>query len=177
MSDNYGMSGGGQGDPNQQWGGPPPGQYPQGQYGQPGYGAQPPKKDKTWVYILVGCGVIALIVVIGLGATCAYMASRSGDMMSGIFKMGKPEVMTQLSAEHTEEERQRFGAAYDALFNEMDEIGFIEWAQRYEVQMNEMQAIMADNTVTVEESQDWADSVESAVGSLDYGDYGGGEEY
>lgn len=82
----------------------PAGPYGDGQFrpvGGPGGHPEPPRKKRTWIWIVVGCGVLLLIGLLGLGGCVALVAS-SGSSDDGV-RAGDP-VTTATAVEDAEAE-------------------------------------------------------------------------
>lgn len=101
----------------------PSGPFPEGQFhpvaGAGGHGQfpQPPKKRRTWVWFVVGCGVLLLIGLLGLGGCVALVAS-SGSSDDGV-RTGDPvttatEVAEDAQEDVADEESEEGDAAGDA---------------------------------------------------------------
>ena len=135
----------------------PPGQYPMGP-------PPPAKSSSAWVWVLVGCGVVFLIGVLAAGGTCYYMARKAPNLVSGAMGLAKSQFISQLTPDHTDEQIERFESLYDAVFTEeMERLGFIEWAQNYETVMDKLNRMAGDGVITVEESTQWCDDAYYAL--------------
>jgi hypothetical protein len=100
---------------------------------------------------------------------CYYGAKKMPDMMSGLMDLGKTEFLNQLTPDHDQEQIDRFDSFYDAVFTEeMERLGFIQWATAYEGVMNELTELAADGSITVKESETWCDDAEEILDAQGY---------
>jgi len=142
-------------------------QPPQGAGGgeQPYYGPPGQKPESSgWRFVAIGCVALIVITVLVLGGGGVLCYYKGSEFMAGAMRQGKPELMGQLTPDHTEAQEQRFGSAYDAFVDEMEKTGFVEWAQKNKDIYADFQQMISDQEITVEESQGWAAKVEDRIG-------------
>lgn len=151
-------------------GGNPPGDpYNQSppSYSPPMPGAPARGGGSPWKYFVIGCLAISLLLLIAVGGSCIYCSRSAG--MGGIFKFARSEYMNDLSADHTGEQRERFGTLYDALLiEEMERLGFIQWSITYQAESEYFTEMTSDSTITVDESTKWCDMAYEALDRNDY---------
>lgn len=86
----------------------PAGPYADGQFRPVGSGhgqyPEPPRKKRTWIWFVVGCGVLLLIGLLGLGGCVALVAS-SGSSDDGV-RAGDPVTTATAAAEEADVEAE-----------------------------------------------------------------------
>jgi hypothetical protein len=134
----------------------------------------PPAKGFPWSGVLIGCGVVLLIAIVGGIGTCYYVGHKSGELLTGAMDLVVTEYKKQLTPDHTQEQRERFETLAKAVFSdERNRLGMMKWAVDYNELTNQLTTISQDGAISVEESTEWCDQ---AYATLEKNGYWKGEE-
>ncbi|MFO8058898.1 MAG: hypothetical protein R6V10_16555 [bacterium] len=150
--------------------GPPEQQYNIGEnYPMPGGGPPQQQKSSGWKFVLLGCGCLAVLVVVALVGGFAYFYKKGPDFIGDMYEMGKPQFMTLLTDEHTEEQKENFEDALDTFIRDCRSDKYdnlMDWAEKGPREIfQKFQTIQQDGKITVEESREWAAMVEEKLES------------
>lgn len=168
----------------------PPGQMPAG----PTMIAAPPAKQGSGAtkYIVIGCLVIILFVLVGGGALVYFGAKYGGEMateMAEEFEAGLEEAVEEsmgeanaemdpgmeeakqaylslLSKGHKQSHRDRFETNLDdIMIQERARLGLMKWSmsQDYQNLIMDLSTLVEDGSISVKESKGWCDKAEVAI--------------
>ncbi len=131
-------------------------------------GGPPPEKKSGWRFVLLGCGCLVVVAILVIGGGCAYFYQKGPTVMADLYEMGKPQLMSLLTEDHTEEQRRNFESALELFIEDLRSDKYdniIDWGEKGPQQaVQNFRTIQADQKITIEESQNWARLVKEKVG-------------
>lgn len=146
---------------------PQPGMYPPGATPPPlpgqGYPPVTQPASSAWKYVLMGCAVVFLLVILVTGGTCYYAANHAQDLATMAVKAAKPFYLNLLTPDHTPEQRENFSHHLDLLFEGIAKEGFQKFGEKYGPAFQELQQISQDQKITVKESETWCSDLDDIL--------------
>ena len=82
-------------------------------------GGPPPEKKSGWRFVLMGCGCLVVVAILVIGGGCAYLYKKGPAVMADLYEMGKPNIVSMLTEDHTEKQRKNFESALELLIKDL----------------------------------------------------------
>jgi len=104
---------------------------------------------------LVGCLVVAAIIVVGVILVTVFIFLRGDDIMNSVLMKTKDSITYLLTEDHSDDEKKAFEMIFSEFIDEMQQNGLQQGVQNNQEAIKELQTILEDQRVTRRESQDW----------------------